>query len=77
MVVLEDDATLFPPYQAAPLVSSQAISEYPELEDILNQLAGVGSEDEISELNYRVDINDEDPATVARDFLKEKGLLTN
>ncbi|RQW20390.1 ABC transporter permease/substrate-binding protein [Bacillus sp. C1-1] len=77
MVVLEDDATLFPPYQAAPLVSNHAISEYPELEAILNQLAGIGSEDEISELNYRVDINDEDPAAVARDFLNEKGLLTN
>ncbi|UTR08301.1 ABC transporter permease/substrate-binding protein [Alkalihalobacillus sp. LMS6] len=75
MVVLEDDATLFPPYQAAPLVSGFAMNQYPELEDILNQLAGIGTEDEISELNYRVDINDEDPADVAREFLQEKGLL--
>lgn len=75
MVVLEDDQSLFPPYQAAPLVSKKAIEEYPELESILNQLAGLGSVEEISELNYRVDINDEDPYQVAGEFLQEKGLL--
>ncbi|WP_367579281.1 ABC transporter permease/substrate-binding protein [Shouchella patagoniensis] len=75
MVVLEDDQTLFPPYQAAPLVSGSTMDEYPELEGILNQLAGIGTVDEISELNYRVDINDENPLDVARDFLQQQGLL--
>ncbi|GAF19093.1 LOW QUALITY PROTEIN: glycine betaine ABC transport system, permease protein OpuAB [Bacillus sp. JCM 19046] len=75
MVVLEDDQDLFPPYQAAPLVNNFALENYPEIEDLLNQLAGVGTVEEISELNYRVDIEDEDPSDVARDFLTEKGLL--
>ncbi|MBM7631048.1 ABC transporter permease/substrate-binding protein [Geomicrobium sediminis] len=77
MVVLEDDEDLFPPYQAAPLVTNFALQQHPEIEEILNQLAGVGTVEEISELNFRVDIEDEDPEEVARDFLVEQGLLDN
>lgn len=77
MVVLEDDEDLFPPYQAAPLVTNVALQQHPEIEEILNQLAGIGTIEEISELNFRVDLEDEDPEEVARDFLVEQGLLDN
>ncbi|GAK05373.1 LOW QUALITY PROTEIN: glycine betaine ABC transport system, permease protein OpuAB [Geomicrobium sp. JCM 19037] len=75
MVALEDDMDLFPPYQAAPLVTNFLLEQHPEIEPILNQLEGYGTVEEISELNYRVDIEDEDPYDVALDFLIEQGLI--
>ena len=73
--VLEDDRGLFPPYQGAPLLKQATLDRYPELEEILNQLGGVVSDDEIRTLNYRVSVNGEDAGEVAREFLREKGLL--
>ncbi|WP_059105665.1 ABC transporter permease/substrate-binding protein [Shouchella shacheensis] len=77
MIVLEDDETLFPPYQGAPLVRDATLSQHPELEEILNQLGGRVTEEEITELNYRVDIEDENPYDVAEEFLLEQGLLND
>lgn len=75
LLVLEDDENLFPPYQGAPLIREETLETYPEVEDILNQLAGKFSEEDIQELNYLVDIEDENPSDVARDYLVELGLL--
>ncbi|MDV2884462.1 ABC transporter permease/substrate-binding protein [Alkalihalophilus pseudofirmus] len=75
LVVLEDDEQLFPPYQGAPLLREETLEEYPELEEILNQLAGMITEEEIQQMNYRVDYDDENPEDVAREFLQEKGLI--
>lgn len=38
--ILEDDKRLFPPYQAAPLLSKETLEKYPELEQVLGVLAG-------------------------------------
>ncbi|TSB47026.1 ABC transporter permease/substrate-binding protein [Alkalicoccobacillus porphyridii] len=75
LVVLEDDLSLFPPYQGAPLIRAQTLDQYPELEDVLNLLAGEITEEEIQELNYRVDIEDENPSDVAMDYLVENGFI--
>ncbi|MDQ0206042.1 ABC transporter permease/substrate-binding protein [Alkalicoccobacillus murimartini] len=76
LVVLEDDQNLFPPYQGAPLIRQDTLDKHPELEDILNQLENELSEEDIQELNFRVDIEDENPSDVAWDYLVEIGLLT-
>ncbi|WP_347860535.1 ABC transporter permease/substrate-binding protein [Salimicrobium sp. PL1-032A] len=73
--VLEDPENLFPPYQGAPLMRQETLEEHPELEEVLNQLGGKITGDEMREMNYKVDYEDEDPADVANDFLTEKGLL--
>lgn len=72
--VLEDDQSFFPPYSAAPLVHSQTLREYPDLESALNRLGGIISNDEMIELNFRVDENGENPRAVARDYLESEGL---
>ena len=53
--VLEDDKSFFPPYYAVPLVREDLISKYPETEEVLNKLSGVINEDDMIELNYKVD----------------------
>ena len=75
LVTLEDDQALFPPYQGAPLIKTATLEKYPELAEILNKLAGKISEEEMSEMNYQVNVEGQDPSIVAKDFLKEKNLL--
>ncbi|PLR85704.1 MULTISPECIES: glycine betaine ABC transporter substrate-binding protein [Bacillus] len=73
---LKDDKGFFPPYYAAPIVRQEVLDEFPELEKVVNGLAGKISEAEMAEMNAKVDIDKEDPEQVAKDFLIEKGLIT-
>ncbi|GGB31187.1 ABC transporter permease [Lentibacillus populi] len=75
LVTLDDPQNLFPPYQGAPLVRTETLEEYPGLEGILNQLGGKITDDQMRQMNYLVDYEDESPEKVARDFLIKQGLL--
>ncbi len=70
-----DDKGFFPPYDAAPIIRQEVLKEHPEVEKVLNELAGKISEEEMSELNAKVDMDKQDPKDVARDFLISKGLI--
>lgn len=71
----EDDQSFFPKYDAVPVVRMDTLEEYPELEELLNELAGQITEEEMLAMNSRVDADQEIPNEVARDFLIEKGLI--
>lgn len=71
----EDDLSFFPKYDAAPVVRQETLEQYPELEDLLNELAGQINEEEMLAMNARVDVDQDKPEDVARDFLMEKGLI--
>ena len=73
--VLEDDKHLFPPYQGAPLLKAELLEKHPELEGILNKLAGKITESQMSQMNYQVGIEGKKAEAVARDFLVKEGLL--
>lgn len=73
--VLEDDKGLFPPYQGAPLVRKETLKEYPELETVLNQLAGKISDEEMRNMNYEVNVNGKSAEEVARQFLQKEKLI--
>ncbi|KAB8126647.1 ABC transporter permease/substrate-binding protein [Gracilibacillus oryzae] len=73
--VLEDDQNLFPPYQGAPLLRQETLEKYPELEGILNQLAGKINDDQMREMNYQVAVEGLSAAEVAQNYLKEEGLI--
>lgn len=75
LAVLEDDKGFFPPYYAAPVIRMETLEDYPELEDVLNQLAGLVDDDTMAELNYKVDEDGEREIVVAEDFLRENGLI--
>jgi glycine betaine/choline ABC-type transport system substrate-binding protein len=51
------------------------LEKYPELRAVLDKLAGKISDDEMILMNFYVEKEKQDPADVARDFLKEKGLI--
>ena len=75
LVVLEDDKQLFPPYQGAPLMKEELLKKHPELEAVLNKLAGKITESQMSQMNYKVGVEGQSAEEVARDFLVQEGLL--
>ena len=77
LVVLEDDKQLFPPYQGAPLMKEALLKKHPELEGILNKLAGKITADQMSQMNYQVGVEGKSAAQVARDFLVKEGVIKN
>ena len=75
LVVLEDDKQLFPPYQGAPLMKEALLKKHPELEGILNKLAGKITEKQMSRMNYQVGVEGKPAAQVAHDFLVKEGFI--
>lgn len=51
------------------------LEEHPELEDVLNLLAGRINDLTMAELNAREDLDKEEPADVAKDYLISEGLI--
>ena len=76
LVTLEDDLHVFPPYQAAPLMRHDFLAQYPEIEPILNQLAGKISSEEMSRMNYQVKVEGKSAAEVAHQYLISQNLVT-
>ena len=74
--VLEDDKSFFPDYNGAFLVRQDVLEKYPELEGILDQLAGKIPTEQMAELTYQVDVLGRTVDEVAREFLVSLGLLT-
>ena len=73
--LLKDDIALFPAYQGAPLIKAEFAEKNPQIVTALNRLAGKISEEEMSEMNYRVKVQGESAENVARDYLEKNGLL--
>jgi osmoprotectant transport system substrate-binding protein len=73
--ILQDDKHFFPPYYAAPIVKNETLKKYPELESVLNELAGQISDAEMQKMNYQAEVKNKTLKDVARDFLVTKGLI--
>lgn len=73
--VLEDDQALFPPYQGAPLLRKETLTDYPEIGKALNQLADRITDDEMREMNYQVNVEGKLAAEVAKEYLVKVELL--
>jgi osmoprotectant transport system substrate-binding protein len=73
--VLEDDKHFFPSYNVTPVVRKDVLESHPGLEAALNQLSPLITDEAITEMNKRVDIDHQSPEQVARDFLKSKNML--
>jgi osmoprotectant transport system substrate-binding protein len=75
-VLLEDDKGMFPPYNST-LVMKQETAEAagPDLEKTITLLQDQLTDENMQELNARVDLDKKDPATVAQEYLTETGLI--
>lgn len=75
LTILEDDKQFFPPYFVAPLIHQESAKNYPEIVEVLLKLKNQISDEEMQELNYKVDEKRIPEAKVAEEFLKAKGLI--
>ncbi len=74
LVLLEDNKKYFQSYHAATLVRLEVLEKYPALKEILAKLDNNISDEEMLQMNYRVEILKEDPKKVALEFIKKKEL---
>jgi glycine betaine/choline ABC-type transport system substrate-binding protein len=72
---LEDDKRYFPPYDAVPVIRKATLAEYPQMRNVLTQLGGILTVEEMRKLNFAVDGEKRQPKEVAREFLIRKGIL--
>jgi osmoprotectant transport system substrate-binding protein len=72
-VLLEDDKRLQNSDLITPVVRSDVLDA--TIEERLNAISAALTTENVTELNGRVEIDGEDPAAVAADFLEQNGLL--
>ncbi len=72
--VLEDDLRYFPPYDAAPVARVETLRRHPRLRDVLGDLGGLLSEQEMQRLNHEIDGRHRVVAQVVRELRTDKGL---
>ncbi|QSX07272.1 ABC transporter permease subunit [Sedimentibacter sp. zth1] len=72
---LKDDKKFFPPYYAIPIIRSEVLNDYPEIAVLLEELGQILTDEVMMELNYKVDELQQNPKSVALEFLKSKGMI--
>lgn len=75
LLVLEDDQDFFVEYRGALTLRQETLEEYPALEDVMAPISAALTNEEITALNARVDVDGERPEDVAREWLEDQGLL--
>lgn len=75
LVVMEDDRTFFPNYNAAPMVRTATLKEWPAISSVLDPVTKALTNDVARTLNAKVDVDGEDPHQVALDWMVEKGFV--
>lgn len=74
--VLADDKEFFPLYNLTEVINSKVLRAHPELTEIFAQLNPLLTNEVMLSLNSKIDVDGEEPAIVARDWLIGQGLLT-
>ena len=75
-VTVDDDKTLFPPYNVSLLMRNQTFEEIgPEGQKVIEQVQKPLTEKVMGELNSRVDLDKQEPEKVAKDYLRSEGFI--
>ena len=77
LVVLEDDRQFFPAYNAAPTFHAESLPNHEEYKEVLDSFGGRLTNEVMRQLNLRVDVEGEEPADVAFDWMVSEGLVTD
>lgn len=72
-VVLEEDEPLIPAENIIPVARADVLTD--DVEEVLTDIAGALTTEQLTELNRRMEVDREDPEAVAEDWLTEHGFL--
>ncbi|WP_313618103.1 ABC transporter substrate-binding protein, partial [Agrobacterium sp.] len=75
LVVLEDDKSVQPVYQPAPVIRKATLEKYPQIETLLKPVFEKLDLETLQQLNGRVQVGGEPAKAVANDFLSQNGFL--
>lgn len=75
LTVLEDDHKYFPAYNAAAVFNTETLKQYPELETVYEQVGAKLNNDALMDLNYKVDVEGQEPSQVAYDWMIQEGFI--
>lgn len=76
LVVLDDDEKFFPSYNVAPVLGTDLLKQYPGLRTVYGKVAAKLTNEVMIDLNREVDVDGEEPANVAFDWMVEEGLIS-
>ncbi|MFC4602218.1 glycine betaine ABC transporter substrate-binding protein [Rhodococcus kronopolitis] len=76
LVLLDDDRSFFPKYNPALIMREGFAHAHPEVAEVMAPISAELTDQEITELNRRVDVEGQEPADVARQWLVDKGFVT-
>jgi osmoprotectant transport system substrate-binding protein len=76
LTVLEDDEAYFPSYNVAPYLDTELVEDFPRVAEVFEQITPLLTDELLIELNARVDVDGEEPADVALDWLVSEGLVS-
>ncbi|WP_421014238.1 glycine betaine ABC transporter substrate-binding protein [Glutamicibacter creatinolyticus] len=76
LTVLEDDVEYFPSYNMAPVINGEFYEQYPQVADVMAQIAPLLTDEVLMDLNYQVDVEGGEPADVAFAWMVQEGLVT-
>lgn len=66
--ILIDDKKVWPPYNLAPVIRDDVLSQYPEIADVLNKISAALDTESLIELNAKVDLEKLEYEDVAKEF---------
>ncbi|MGL6106229.1 glycine betaine ABC transporter substrate-binding protein [Romboutsia sp.] len=75
VVLLQDDKKFFQTYYCGTVIREDVLKKHPELEKVLAKMDNIINSDEMSKLNYKLETNKEPENQIAKEFLKQKGLI--
>jgi len=75
LTVMEDDKQFFPVYQGAFTLKQSTLDEYPAIADVIAEVSPLLTTEEMQKLNAKADVDGDDPADIAEEWLTEQGLI--
>lgn len=75
LTVMEDDQKFFPVYQGAFTLKQTTLDEYPAIADVMAEISPLLTTEVMQELNAKADVDGDDPADIAEEWLTEQGLI--
>ncbi|MGW3276681.1 glycine betaine ABC transporter substrate-binding protein [Nocardia rhamnosiphila] len=76
LVLLRDDRSFFPKYNAALVMRADFARAHPRIAEVMAPISRLLTNESITELNRQVDVEGREPAEVARDWMVAQGFVT-
>ena len=75
LAVLTDSLHFFPNYNVSPVVSTETMKKYPQIAKLFEPVTKKLTNDVLIDLNAKVDVDGQEPAVVAQEWLEKEGFI--